>query len=163
MAFYQIYEDWYRDPPAVSSQPSYPRDFSSDRVDANFVLQQCVDNKAYQLVDARTSEQFNGATRRSSRGGHIPGASNVPYKSLLSTKMVEGKAAFKTFQTPQELVGTLQKAGVDPWAPSCVYCNGGVASTVIIFVLAHLGTKALNYDGSWNEWGTRSDLPVSST
>jgi thiosulfate/3-mercaptopyruvate sulfurtransferase len=41
------------------------------------------------------------------------------------------------------------------------YCNGGVAATAVLFSLAMLGYPQLtNYDGSWNEWGVRQDLPT---
>ena len=49
----------------------------------------------------------------------------------------------------------------DREGPVVAYCNGGVAATVPLFVLHRLGYRDLaNYDGSWNEWGVREDLPV---
>jgi thiosulfate/3-mercaptopyruvate sulfurtransferase len=109
----------------------------------------------WQIVDVRDEAQFTGARRRGERGGHIPGAVNVPRELFF--------ASGGGFLPLDEIRRRVEEHGLTPKRPVVAYCNGGVAATVALFNLVRLGyTDVANYDGSWNEWGNRSDLPVES-
>jgi thiosulfate/3-mercaptopyruvate sulfurtransferase len=106
------------------------------------------------LVDARDEGQYTGRIRRAKRAGRIPGARHVAREALVD-------AVTGTFLPPAELRRRVEGAGIDPRWRVVAYCNGGVAATSLLFALSMLGYPDLaNYDGSWNEWGNREDVPV---
>src|SRR6266581_1739426 len=146
--------------PLIDTIPDYPpATFTPDvqsqlRATAEDVLK-LLGRRDVALVDARDHGQYTGAlVRKPGRPGHIPGALNIPREELMDP--ITG-----TFRSNEELAQVFSNANVLPQQHIVAYCNGGVAATSVLFSLAMLGYPSLtNYDGSWNEWGKRQDLPV---
>ncbi|MGB7423623.1 MAG: rhodanese-like domain-containing protein, partial [Ornithinimicrobium sp.] len=115
------------------------------------------------LVDVRSPGEFSGELLHmpdypqegAMRGGHIPGASSVPWARATQE---DG-----TFRTRAELAEIYeQEKGLDPGDEVVAYCRIGERSSHTWFVLTHLlGFEGVrNYDGSWTEWGNAVRVPV---
>ncbi|HEX2277841.1 MAG TPA: sulfurtransferase, partial [Candidatus Tectomicrobia bacterium] len=108
------------------------------------------------IVDARSPAEYSGFDVQAKRGGHIPGALNIDWVRNVTND------ALKTFKPAPELRKMYEAAGVTPDKEIIVHCHTGVRAAHTIFTLTLLGYNRLrNYDGSWQEWGNRSDLPIA--
>ncbi len=114
------------------------------------------------LVDVRSPKEFTGEitappeypTEHAQRGGHIPGAKNIPWGQAVNE---DG-----TFKSPDELKNLYAPKGVTPDKEVITYCRIGERSSHTWFVLKYLlgYPDVRNYDGSWTEWGNLVRTPI---
>ncbi len=117
-----------------------------------------------QLVDVRSPQEYSGErlhmpdypNEGALRGGHIPGAKNIPWAKAINPD--DG-----TFKTADELRTIYEKEnGLSPDEEIIAYCRIGERSSHTWFVLKNLlgFPKVRNYDGSWTEWGNLVGVPI---
>jgi thiosulfate/3-mercaptopyruvate sulfurtransferase len=115
------------------------------------------------MIDVRSPGEYTGELLHmpdypqegALRGGHIPGAANVPW--------ARAAAEDATFRTRKELEAIYAgEAGLSPGDDVVVYCRIGERSSHTWFVLHHLlgYPRVRNYDGSWTEWGNAVRAPI---
>ena len=120
-----------------------------------------VSGKKAALVDVRSPQEFTGEIlappglpETCQRGGHIPGAKNIPWAKAAND---DG-----TFKSPEELKKLYADVGITGDTPIIAYCRIGERSSHTWFVLKYLlgYNNVKNYDGSWTEWGNLVGAPV---
>ncbi|MFN7019329.1 MAG: sulfurtransferase, partial [Fimbriimonadales bacterium] len=113
------------------------------------------------LVDVRSPQEFTGEliappglTETAQRGGHIPGARNIPW--------VQAVREDGTFKPVEELRALYEAHGITPDKQVVAYCRIGERSSHTWFVLKYLlgYPNVRNYDGSWTEWGNIVGAPI---
>lgn len=128
-----------------------------------------LNRKDVQILDARGPREFSGEDMRALRGGHIPGALNIPYEQnwsdpdtyrKLARKQVSNKDGLN-LKNAEQLKALYAK--LDPNKETIVYCQSSVRASVSATVLKDLGFKNVKvYDASWLGYGNTFEAPVES-
>ena len=109
-----------------------------------------------QIVDARSNSRFLGhdvEIRPVPRLGHMPGACNLHYATLVDSNGV--------MKSEPELRAAFESAGINPDRPVITTCGSGITACILALGLAILGNEyASVYDGSWAEWASVPSAPV---
>ncbi len=112
-----------------------------------------LDGAGIALIDARTPNFYDGSESGGQpRAGHIPGAKNVAFPTIVD----EGDR----FKSPEALNALLAEAGAGPGKTVVAYCHIGQQATLVYFAARRLGYDVRLYDGSFQDWSRRMDLPV---
>lgn len=135
------------------------------------MIQKVAEAKAgkVQIVDARTPKEYSGEDIRAIRGGHVPGAVNIPYEQNWVEPATPGKLARKEVKTRDGMslkpAADLKKlyASLDPNKETIVYCQSGVRAAEAATVLRDLGFKDVKiYEPSWLVYAGTLSAPADN-
>jgi thiosulfate/3-mercaptopyruvate sulfurtransferase len=160
---------WFEeDRPVSLDVPSYPRgSFKASEPDNSIrvlipYVKEILSSKDKILIDVRSPEEYSGkilvlpvyASEQPPRGGHIPGAINIPWDWSVNE---DG-----TFKSPEELRNIYNSMDVTNNKEVITYCRIGERSAYTWFVLKYLlgYPNVKNYEGSWAEWANTVGSPI---
>lgn len=150
---------WVKAGNAVSMEPVTPKPGSfvpsvtPERLATKLLTRLALNRTDTVIIDARPKPEFQGQKSRASRYGHIPTAVSFPGFEHFNT---EGDIRY--LKSDQELRALFDY--IEPNKKVITYCNNGLLSASVYYVLRRLGYNVSNYDGSWIEWGNDVALPI---
>jgi thiosulfate/3-mercaptopyruvate sulfurtransferase len=140
---------------AKKPRATFQVQLQQDRLADRDWLLENLDNPRVKIVDTRSSAEYTGAQKRSARGGHIPGASNIDWVQNLNT------GEQRIFLPVEELEALYEQGEVTRDREIVAHCQTGIRAAHTYFTLRLLGYEDVRlYDGSWAEWGNSDDTPI---
>jgi thiosulfate/3-mercaptopyruvate sulfurtransferase len=125
-------------------------------VDASWVSGN-INKPGVAILDARDAKFYTGESAGNMpRAGHIPSAKSIPFSTLVEDSN-------NKFKSPEALRALFNTAGVKPKDSVATYCHIGQQASLLYFVAKYLGYDAHLYDGSFDDWSKRSELPVEKS
>lgn len=126
----------------VEKKPGSVKDFE--------FLKNNIITSSHQVIDARSSDRFNGLTKESRKGlrsGHIPNSINIPFLGVLENGEMKSKTELKTILNDIPSDGKL-----------IFSCGSGITACILLLAAQQINNNEMTiYDGSWTEWATLSD------
>ena len=104
------------------------------------------------LIDGRAAVFYDGVEKGGSRKGHVAGAKSIPYTEVMDDEL--------RLKTAAQLRALFARAGVAPGDTVVAYCHIGQQATAVLFAARSLGHPVRLYDGSYQDWSRRAELPV---
>lgn len=132
-----------------------PLDVKIDSIDRSTIIdteELKKDYDKYKILDTREKEEYDGAVLYGeAKGGHLPGAINIPYTSLFKNN--------GTLKPNAEIEKIFKDAGFNPEDNIVAYCTGGIRSAYTQLVLNMIGYENVkNYEGSYYNWAAKYDV-----
>ena len=173
--FHEGIEGWQRAGLAVETAPFKAASLALKLIPAAGVavttkeMLERVGKRDVQIVDARTVKEFSGEDIRALRGGHIPGAINIPYEQnwvdpdtlIKLTRKQTTDSSGMSLKAVADLKALYAK--LDPDKETVVYCQSGARASETAGVLQQLGFKNVKvYDSSWIGYGNTLDAPANN-